>query len=359
MRAKVPVCMLLSVVLIAATAGCVAPPPGPSAPVAETAAAPTANTATTVEEAASPEPPASQPTAPQAEARSAAAAIEPEPPPATATQPPPPTEAPAEEPPPTVAPTEEPPPTEAPAQPTIEPSTVAQLQDELWVTGPPVFMMMSCAEAPAGVEMPAASWEVTLDTLSVCLWGFPAGEEIAYEVYDAAGAPVAAGTTQTDEFLEGPSVAEVSVELGGQASGEWTVRAASSSAELETTIFVEVPAVTRLRAVPGPQVAADHNLSSLAAGDEVTITGSGMPANGRVALGVYMTEPGPDETIHYQLVFSGAVRTDGRGRFESVLTIEASDPPGDYCVVVPLRDGYEPSTEITADGATVCFTVAQ
>ena len=66
MNGKLPVRMLLSVVLIAALAGCVAPSPGPSAPVAETAATSPADTAFIVEETASPEPPASQPTAPQA-----------------------------------------------------------------------------------------------------------------------------------------------------------------------------------------------------------------------------------------------------------------------------------------------------
>jgi len=371
MNVNLPLRMLRSVVLIVALVGCAAPAPGSSAPVAETATGAPASAAVVVEEPSSPEPLAETPASLQAEApvdagaRSAAAttapplAAEPEPPPATATQPPAPTEPPAQEPPPTVAPTKEPAPTEAPAQPAIEASTVAQLQEELWVTGPPIMMIMFCLEAPEEVEMPAASWEGGLDSGHLCLWGFPAGEEIAYEFYEAGGDLVAAGAAQAEEFLEGPSVAEVTVEMGDQASGDWTVRAASPSAQLDTTIPVEITPAPRLRAVPGPQVAAGHTLRSLAAGDQVTVSGSGMPENATVALGIYKTEDGADWTIHYQLVFSGTVRTDGTGRFESMLTIEPSDPAGDYCVVVPLAADYMPGTAVTFDGATACFTVTQ
>jgi hypothetical protein len=236
---------------------------------------------------------------------------------------------------------------------------VALLQEELWVTGPPLFSLLFCTEAPPGAEMPAASWEATLDSGHVCLWGFPAGDEIAYEITDAAGDPVDAGTTQAMESLDGPPVAEVVVEISDRTSGEWTVRAASRSVQLDTTIAAEITPAPRLRAVPGPKVAEGHTQEALAAGDQVTVIASGMPANDTLALGVYKTEEGPDRTTHFQRVLGGAVPTDGSGKFESVLTIDPSDPPGGYCVVVPLTTEYVPRTEVTADGATVCFAVAE
>ena len=364
---------LLSLALIVALAGCATSSPSPSAPLAETADETLAGTALGDEKPASAAVPASQPTALQAEAppvaataaRSDAAASAP--PTATqsasvtATQAPPPVQAPVEAP--VQAPVQAPTPVAAPAQPTTNPSVAALLQEELWVTGPPIYMLMFCMEAPAGAEMPAAapaaSWEAMLGEGHVCLWGFPAGEDIAYEIDDAGGDRVAAGTTQAAEFVEGPSVADVMVELSDQRSGRWNLRAASPSAQLNTTLSVEITPVPRLRAVPGPKVAVDHTLESLAAGDQLTIVASGMPANDMVPLGIYTTETGPERTTHFQLVFSQPVRTDGNGRFESVLTIEPADAPGPYCAVIPLKAGYVPNREISTDGAMVCFAITQ
>jgi hypothetical protein len=342
--------LLLSMALIVALAGCATSSPSPSAPVAGTAAGTPSNAALMVEATAGPKAPTSQPPAPQAKAPAVATAARSD---AAASAPPTAAEPAA------VTATQPSPPSAAPAQPTTDPSLAALIQEELWVTGPPVFYIMSCMEAPAGAEMPAASWEATLDIGHLCLWGFTAGEDIAYELYDAAGDQVDAGTTQTGESLDGPPVADVMVELSDRTSGEWTVRAASPSVRLDTTLAVDIPPAPRLRGVPGPQVAAGHTLESLAAGDQITVIASGMPANDTVALGVYKTEEGPNRTTHFQRVSSGAAQTDGNGEFESVLKIEPSDSSGDYCVVVPLKAEYVPSTEISADGATVCFTVSQ
>lgn len=250
-------------------------------------------------------------------------------------------------------PTNVPPPASESAPPTPDAVVTGQLADELWVTGPPVFAIGSCMEAPEKVDLPAATWEAFLDVGHVCLWGFPENEDIRYEIYDPEGTRAAEGTIQAATFFEGPAVADVMIQLEGQPSGDWTVYATSPSAQLEVKVWAEKSSWPKLEAV------ASHDITALTAGDKVTLRGSGMPPEAAVPFGIYFVEEDPAKGTHYQLVYDAALQVDEAGEFTEVLEVEDSDPPGAYCAVVPLQPYYIPSTGPAFDGAMTCFSVAQ
>jgi len=193
---------------------------------------------------------------------------------------------------------------------------------------------------------------------TLCLFGFPLGEEITVELHTPDGEYVGHDVFQEEGWeVDGVPVSMVDLWWpAGLPAGEWHIVAQSPSAHAEGT-FEIVYRDQLISTVPegGINPFENHTCDSYRAGERVFINGARFDPNAAVPLAIYHETQKVNEkgfTIG-ELVYSQMVTADSRGYFQTVIGIESSDPSGYYRIVV-ARD---PAAESYSSIEGACFRV--
>ncbi len=251
-----------------------------------------------------------------------------------------------------------------PTAPRPEPTAALPLtlQDEIFLAGAPMFaIMFTCDQLPPEVSLPAVTWQQAEGIGQLCLYGFAEGEEVRYEIYDSEGDAVEAGATQSTTFDSPQPAAAVVLTLGSYPPGQWVIRAASTTVNMQETFEVaqpEGPPLVAMRLSPGQEaIKGGRGLADLAGGDEIQIYAVHLPPDAEIPVGVYYAaEEDYVEstlTLHEQAIMP----TDEAGTLSIRLQLDPSYTPGFYCVVLPATTDYVPERGPGEGGATECFTI--
>lgn len=247
-----------------------------------------------------------------------------------------------------------PPPSAGAAQPAGQ---QVAMQQEAFLAGPPAYAIMNRCEMPGPTAGPRSStWTASLDLGLLCLFGFGEGEVVRYEVQDAVGQTVAAGEAAQDN-MDGDPLPSVKIMVGiaANAPGVWTVRAQGTGDALES--HFDVQPMTLEGRPPVLLILPGAGADPLRPGSEVAYAAYGMAPGSAATVGVYEVAEETATRSTLRLRESVEIRADDTGRAHAALAIDSAYKPGGYCIVLAANPTYEPTRELSTQGATRCFEV--
>lgn len=234
----------------------------------------------------------------------------------------------------------------------------ASMREEVFMAGAPSFALTNrCVLADnLGQGEHAATWTSTVDMGLLCLFGFGENETVQYEIQDAGGEVVEAGQGVQDNLDDDPLPSvKVPIGIGDRPPGTWHVAASGPSGELEDSFEVQ-PAT--LDGKPAIVLALGGGLSQFAVGQSAAVGAFGLPASGSPMLGVYDVITKSMISRQLRLHEAAALEPDAGAAFIT-LTLDPTYAPGEYCLVLQATAAYEPSEELSTEGATRCFEVTK
>jgi hypothetical protein len=245
---------------------------------------------------------------------------------------------------PTDIPTPRPEPTDTPE---AEPELVVGLKEEIFFEpgggGPPSV----CGTPEDGSPLPALTISDWLpESLEICVYGFPLGEEVTVELYAPAGKHVGSESQDVKAELEGRTIFTVDLWWPvGMVAGPWRVVARSASDSVESTFEIGRPVDPASSTMPEGDINPfeTHYCNEYTAGEAVVIRGANLEPNGQLRLGIYWFTGNSDDRglSILSLVREETVTTDAHGDFSTTVFVGASDPSGVYSVVPVTDPGAE------------------
>ena len=197
---------------------------------------------------------------------------------------------------------------------------------------------------------------------TLCLFGFEVGETVAWEVYDAAGVLAFSGSSEVEPASDGPTFLAVDLTTKTYSPGEWTIRAMAPSGEMNGSFPVgdrETAPYVELKVEESTDVIANgRDRNNLVEGDVLLIRAVYLPATAPIAVGIYYIVGSDTDGEHLRLMNSAVFASSEEGRLEFSITIDRSDKPGTYALVVSSASDYAPSGMPDVKGATDTFGVA-